>query len=184
LLAYIFRSVNSYWRYLDPDFQDEWNYYALTYPQYSVHNPTVPISGQNLFTMWNIQRCVGEQNANLIRAEVEAILYDLDVVNLAISLVGGTVLQLSPSYAPGDGNWLVNYYATPPVSPGTNYFKSKFRFVSSYISITTPIDITANYVKNVGALPQVGNKLGLRAVLFHIDGGRVMPPVDFSVIVA
>ncbi len=170
----ILRTITGYWRQLSSSNRNDWNTYASTYPQYSAHNPAVQISGYTLFCMWGFQYLLGTFVENTPVLSPSLFLPATPVVGFTLTKPTSSELTLGSTFTPSSSDWNCNVYLSQAVPPTINFVGSRPRFIALIDSSITSMDITGEYASKFGKLPEIGDRIALRYVLYALFGGRVV----------
>lgn len=184
LTKLIMRKATGYWRVLSSAERTAWNNYASTYPQYSKHNPSVAISGYTLFVMWTFQYLLATFVDNSPMLEPSLYLPELPVCSWHLYKPDADHLVLQSGFVPSSEDWNCNVYMSNSVPASVNFISSKYRFSAYFTSAIPNQDITASFISQFGKLPNVGDRIGIRWVLYGVFCGRVAAALNSLVTVS
>ncbi len=175
--------LSQYWgAQLTPSERNQWNSYALTYPQTNVFGQTVYLTGHQLFVRLNF---------NLLTIGASTI----NVPPAATSQAGLSSLSLMTDHA-GAGTFLLTYtapalsgtaylylFATNNQSPGISYVNNKFRLIGYTAYAAGPLDFISQWkVTFDGVPPKLGRKQFVLASIMDSASGLVSAGIIASAI--
>lgn len=170
------------WRNLTETARGNWNTFAANFPQYTKNDDTVPISGFNAFVKWHTAYYLATGVTTLPADEPITSSVTSDSAAPALTLSGG-VLTLVPNWSIASGAWFVNWFLSSPRLDSQLFFGINKRFMASSFTGTASINLTAAYIQAFGVLPAIGDAVNVSSVLYNIDGGYVLSPVNYRVTV-
>lgn len=159
------------WRALSQTDRDSWNSYATNFPVPSKHNPSANLNGFAYFSRYHGFR---SKSALSILDNPSAAQGNVDFFSTTLILSGG---DLFAQFDIGTvtGAWLLNIYLTRPLGATQNSLKGFLKFTDLVVQANfgSDNDITAEYENLFGVLPAVGERVGVRVVLWNTGNGQV-----------
>lgn len=162
--------------------RQEWNGIVEHYQKTNIFGDTVKPTGKNLFTGLNV---------NLMNIEEDMILSPLmpqelgEITKLSVNPTV-TAFEFGMSTANIADDTVLEIWATPPQTVGTNFVKSQFRLIGTYpvpADDTEQVDIFADYNARFGGY-SAGEKVFSRIHLISTISGEKSPGIIESQIVA
>jgi hypothetical protein len=176
-------STNSQaWRGLTEDQRQSWIDAAVNFPFTDIYGNTKILSGQALYVKLN-------NNLNqiglpsLTDAPAPVALPAIETLSAAVSVGGDTnTLTFTPTPLPADVYMVVQ--ATGNVTPGKNFVKNLYRFITYFIPTdVSPQNIDSVY-KTIHGNPVEDQKIFYRVFMVSGITGQAGIPVQTSTIVA
>lgn len=144
--------VTQFWESITQIQRDAWNAWAASHPVQSVHNPSAILTGYTYFLKYNMVRCVP---GNAVLEEPTAGVLTLPPIAPVVFIDSGEVwININ---APLDMNYAWSGYLSPPQKKTLAYNTSRTRYMCQHNISTSNVSAYANYIKNFGALPAVGD---------------------------
>lgn len=157
------------WQGLSEDQRTQWRAYASELIRTNRYNDLSRLSGYNAFIMQAINRSrmslspLSVPNGFNRPEQYKAVSFKADTT------LGLYTLQWSPNIALSDRLFV---YATPGLSPGINFVKAEFRYLTSYSSFAGgSANIASVYSSRFGGLASVGSKVFIKVKGVYIASG-------------
>jgi hypothetical protein len=136
-----------------------WRAFAEQNPISDVFGQPQPLSGINAFIKLNTWKQLSKQGF-IWDPPVEWWVYNINSAQLSISYAGTPpVLKIQVSFTYPEPAVPIEQgvfiYASSPITPGVTFYKTFMRFLKAYMPpMTTPLDITTDYLARFGQPPE------------------------------
>lgn len=158
------------WRNITDANRSAWDAYANAFPIPSRKNPSAYLSGFNAFCRWHA----------LMFTSTTAVLADPagtqgTVANFApqLAIVTGD-LHFLADVVLTEGPWLLFVQLSRPLKNTQTFLKGWTRFVVALNEVAMPdSDISLQYERIFGALPIVGDFIGVRLAYLNTTNGQI-----------
>lgn len=170
------------WRGLTQSVRNSWNEAVDNFQSTNVFGDKFSPSGLNLYV---------KLNANLDQIGISALtnpplpatVENIDTITPAAAAGAGTfTVAYTPATVPADTAFIIE--TTRMVSPGKNFVKNEYRFLTfADAADTSPEDIAAAYVARFGSLV-AGQKIGVRVTPINKTTGQKGVGLSELIIVA
>lgn len=177
-------NLSASWRGLTQAQIAGWNQANQNFPKTDIFGDRMILSGQALFISLN-KNLLNAGQSSIDDAPVPGDIPSFSMSTLVATYTSGTstsVLSftISPATIPVGYTMLV--YATPPIGPGINFVKNRFRLIGTGTAATGVVTITTDYVARFGNLV-VGEKVFIRALLVNNTTGQAGVPQELNGII-
>lgn len=153
--------------------------YAITFPQYAYHAPTIPLSGYAVYLKWAfINLMVGLP----IPSVFDMVSLTFPALNPFMSNDAGELL-LGLGNVVVEDNQRYAVFVSGVVPATINFPPSAFRYVKLYTLEDEPFNVASIYLANFGRLPLVGENVFVRVVPFAVNCPQVMSELFFKITV-
>ncbi len=176
-----FSQATQQWKNLTDGERSAWDTYAATFPIPTRSNPDSYLNGFNAFARWHGVAQLGGGTV-LLPDPAGAQGTVLSEVG-TLQLVTGELHYLS-DVVTTEGPWRGIVFMSRPLSPTQRYVKSWTRFIrAGNEALLADVDVSAQYLQVYGALPAVGQLIGMRITWFNTTNGQVyfIPPAIVEV---
>lgn len=161
-------SVKALWQDLTSDEKNSWISLSTFYKRSTKHNTTKFLSAYELFVQSNTIRLQGTFDP-LLTTSLE--LLSVDEVQFNMFRRAGDVLEAELEIGTsGDVEYRV-LYASRPHRQSASISKSEVRFMKIALNDASFLDITNEYFKVFNTLPNVNDKVLMKAIGFNLGSG-------------
>lgn len=161
-------SVKALWQNLTSDERNSWISLSTFYKRSTKHNTTKFLSPYELFIQSNTIRLQGTFDP-LLTTNLE--LLSVDEVQFNMFRRAGDVLEAELEIGTsGDIEYRV-LYASRPHRQSASISKSEVRFIKIALNDASQMDITNEYQEIFKTLPNVGDKVLMKAIGFNLNSG-------------
>jgi len=179
----IFKAAVKRWNPMGQTGRDNWDQFAIDFPQESKHNPGVNLTGYAAFVRWHTARFTAQGPT----ADTESIpitsLPALDIDTITLETGVGNV-DMVEDWNLGTDTWLVNYFISPPLQETQLFVGSNLRFFFSATNVDRTTNITPLLNGLFGIIPAAGMIFNLTYQLYSMNGGVVLAPVPLRLVVS
>lgn len=170
LVRQYFGSHAQAWRGLTEAERQSWIDGAGQFPMFDVFGNSKILSGQALYNRLNTNLTTA--GASPIATCPAPVAIPLNVITSATAAAGAGTLSVAFAASPVPADFALVIMATPPVSPGINFVKPKYRIISiQAAAATTPLALGAQYASVFGSLI-AGQKVFVKGFLISTTTGQ------------
>lgn len=172
-------SLSASWRGLTQSQRQSWIAGTNAFPFTDIFGDVKYLSGQTLFV---------KLNGNLLKigsAVINSAPLPVEVPSIsAVDLIGestaGVLTTLTVDVTPATvpAGFSLVAYATPPVNPGIEFVKNRYRFLGAASVVGGQADLLAQYVVRFGSSAAVGQQIFVRFALVNTTTGQQGVPVE------
>lgn len=175
-----FGSISSEWRALTPSQRLEWYAQASNYSFTNIWGNKIKPAGNALFVQLNRNLILAGQSTISDPASPSSVGNSL-TLTITTNTNAAQVITLDGAVQ-ADTQMLV--FATPQMSAGANFFKGKYRLISSFAAAhVAALDTYADYVAKFGA-PITGTKISWYVIAINTVTGQAGVPLNANDITA
>lgn len=160
------------WRALPQEIRDAWTAAAPNRPFTDIFGDKLIYSGFNLYMKVNQQLAVFGQLKTQTPPPAEPA--PIDIQSITVTSTGGVVTVTAPS-VPSTTTQFMAIYAAANVSPGKNFVKNLYKFISLVPLSNAPVDITPELIARFGQMT-MGTKIAVRAASFAVESALLGQP--------
>jgi len=162
--------------------RDGWSTFGDNFPSVNKLGQQVLLTGNQAFSRVG-GRMLAAGQSYLSTAPADQDVAELQSVTATLDIGAGN-FELAFTSVGNLGNDLLVIEMTPGISPGISNYTNRLRpVVYTAAAPTSPIDLESGFVARYGALPQAGQKVGIRAHFLRVLNGAVSSPLGTSGIV-
>lgn len=166
-----FSAATQAWRNLTSGQRSAWDAYANAFPVPSRKNPSAYLSGLAAFTRWHAVRF---QNNSIVLTSPSGA-QGTAVVNQQELVISAGVLHALLDISTTNGPWLAFVYLSRPLQPTQAFIKSWQRYiVAATPAVWADFAISTEYIAVFGAIPALGNLVGMQVVMLNTTNGQVL----------
>lgn len=166
-----FSAATQAWRNLTTGQRSAWDAYANAFPVPSRKNPSAYLSGLAAFTRWHA--IMFQRNSTVLTSPAGA--QGTAVVNQQELVISAGVLHALLDISVTNGPWIAFVYLSRPLQPTQAFIKSWQRYtVSALIATWADFAISTEYIAIFGAIPALGNLVGMQVVMLNTTNGQVL----------
>jgi hypothetical protein len=166
-------TVKATWQNLNESQRNSWIGFAAFYKKKTKNNSTKTLSAYELFIQHNTVRVQGNYDI-LETTTFELTTLQLTEVAVSIALVGQITIKVD--MVPEDFIDNVAMYISKPFRQSANIAQSEVRYVATSKAFDNALNITDIYLSLFGRLPQVGEKVLVKAIGFKDLSGWTSKP--------
>lgn len=160
-------AVAQNWLLLSEEQRALFNTYASLYPSFSFNNPTIALSGYNIYNRWEFLRLKGGY-----ALENDISLSTEPIPQLQLTLQNTVQSRLIINMPDTETNSFYTLISiSPPLKASVNFNIDKVRWFAAFNYAASTIDITELYLAKFGVLPQVGEAVLIKQIVI----GRAWP---------
>lgn len=168
--SFMMRCVQE-WRSLSGAEQTLWSNWASTYPQPTLHDPFIFLTGYELFIKRNFYLYMSYPDGFVFMTSPVFTEYDIDSLTAIVS-VSDVALFLDLTFSNADSNLDCILFLSQEQSSGLEFGNTRWRYVATVRNENQSIDITTAYLHYFGVLPAEGQKLFLSVLFCGKDNGQ------------
>lgn len=172
-------SFSASWRGLTQAERESWITGTKSFPFTDIFGDVKYLSGQTLYVKLNSNLDkIG--SAAIDAAPLPAEIPVISASALTAEDTDGELTTLGLTFTPGTTpmGFAIAVYATPPVDPGINFVKPRFRFIGVATNTAGAINLLTLYSARFGTVATTGQQVFVRLALVNTTTGQQGVPVE------
>lgn len=174
-------SLSASWRGLTQSARQSWIAGTNAFPFTDIFGDVKFLSGQTLFVKLN-GNLLKIGSPTITAAPLPVEVPPIAATALSAEVTTGAITELEATVAPTTtpAGFSLVAYATPPVNPGIEFVKNRYRFLGVVSNAAGTVNLLSAYTARFGSVAAVGQQVFVRFALVNTSTGQQGVPVEVA----